>query len=330
MLASPRSKEGKSPKLELPAKRNIPAYDWLLTNMRWFYMLGVTAFLVFLIIIGVVCGLATISVALGMGRGIKVLSTINIWAAVRLLVFVLLAGSTLYTLKGTIESFGVYLASLPQLAFWNDTFADTGWQNSWTVFYWAWTITWSPFVGIFIARISKGRTIRQFVTGVLVVPATFSILWFGIFGMEAINIEMNGGGGLVDRVVGDNDIPGALFAFLEHFPLAGFVSAFSIALVAPFFVIGFFQMYALYRALREDASELPPLRTRRWKKVLPPEEAERRAGDDAEYESQYPEEEIVIDPQIDEEAPEFKDPYVNGDEDELDTSGWPTQPVISS
>ena len=148
--------------------------------------------------------------------------------------------------------------------------------------------------------------------------------------MEAINIEMNGGGGLVDRVVGDNDIPGALFAFLEHFPLAGFVSAFSIALVAPFFVIGFFQMYALYRALREDASELPPLRTRRWKKVLPPEEAERRAGDDAEYESQYPEEEIVIDPQIDEEAPEFKDPYVNGDEDELDTSGWPTQPVISS
>ena len=86
----------------------------------------------------------------------------------------------------------------------------------------------------------------------------------------------------------------------------------------------------LYRALREDASELPPLRTRRWKKVLPPEEAERRAGDDAEYESQYPEEEIVIDPQIDEEAPEFKDPYVNGDEDELDTSGWPTQPVISS
>ena len=79
-----------------------------------------------------------------------------------------------------------------------------------------------------------------------------------------------------------------------------------------------------------DASELPPLRTRRWKKVLPPEEAERRAGDDAEYESQYPEEEIVIDPQIDEEAPEFKDPYVNGDEDELDTSGWPTQPVISS
>ena len=348
-----------------------------------------------LIIIGVVCGLATISVALGMDRGLKVLSTINIWAAVGLLVFVLLAGSTLYTLKGTIESFGVYLASLPQLAFWNDTFADTGWQNSWTVFYWAWTITWSPFVGIFIARISKGRTIRQFVTGVLVVPATFSILWFGIFGMEAINIEMNGGGGLVDRVVGDNDIPGALFAFLEHFPLAGFVSAFSIALVAlffvtsvdsaalvldtmanghedfnplkqrifwsvsiaviasvllvfsgtgglgalqstivlvgfPFFVIGYFQMYALYRALREDASELPPLRTRRWKKVLPPEEAERRAGDDTEYESQYPEEEIVIDPQIDEEAPEFKDPYVNGDGDELDTTGWPTQPVISS
>ena len=200
--------------------------------MGWFYILGVTAFLVFLIIIGVVCGLATISVALGMGRGIKVLSTINIWAAVRLLVFVLLAGSTLYTLKGTIESFGVYLASLPQLAFWNDTFADTGWQNSWTVFYWAWTITWSPFVGIFIARISRGRTIREFVTGVILIPSTVTLLWFAIFGGAAITAQQNG------TDLASQPIEGQLFGLLHTLPLGNVLSIIAMTLTAIFFVSG--------------------------------------------------------------------------------------------
>src|SRR5699024_10739534 len=117
-----------------------------------------------LVIIGVVGGVAMISVALGLDRGIKRLSNFNIWMAVGLLIFVLLTGSTLFVLKGTIEALGTYMVNLPELALWNDTFADTGWQNTWTVFYWAWTISWSPFVGIFIARISKGRTIRQFVS----------------------------------------------------------------------------------------------------------------------------------------------------------------------
>ena len=120
-----------------------------------------------LIIIGVVCGLALISVSAGLEKGIKLLSNFNIVMAVLLMIFVLVAGgSTLYILKGTFESFGNYLVALPELALWNDTFADTGWQNTWTVFYWAWTITWSPFVGIFIARISRGRTVREFVSGV--------------------------------------------------------------------------------------------------------------------------------------------------------------------
>ena len=129
-----------------------------------------------LVIIGVVGGVSMISVALGLDKGIKRLSNFNIWMAVALLGFILVAGSTLTVIRGTIESLGSYLMHLPELAFWNDTFADTGWQSSWTVFYWAWTISWSPYVGIFIARISKGRTIRQFVTGVLAVPAGFSVL----------------------------------------------------------------------------------------------------------------------------------------------------------
>ena len=295
-----------------------------------------------LIIIGVVTAIAMISVGLGLERGIKVLSNVNIVSAVALLLFVLVAGgATLFMLKGTIESFGSYLYNLPELAFWNDSFADTGWQNTWTVFYWAWTITWSPFVGIFIARISRGRTIRQFVIGVLAVPSLFSVIWFGIFGYAALNIELNGEGGLVERVVDDGDIPGALFELLSHYPAAWIVSVIAIIVVIiffitsldsaalvidtmanghedynplgqrlfwalavglitatllvfsgegglealqsisiliglPFFIIAFFQMYALHRALREDAGELPPIRTREWRKVLPPEETIRR------------------------------------------------------
>ncbi|MGO1510968.1 MAG: BCCT family transporter [Actinomycetaceae bacterium] len=323
-----------------------------------------------LIIIAVVCGAALISVALGLEKGIKVLSNLNIVAAVALLLFVLLAGSTLFVMRGTIEAIGSYLVNLPELAFWNDTFADTGWQNTWTVFYWAWTISWSPFVGIFIARISKGRTVRQFVSGVLAIPAGFSVIWFGIFGFSAFDIELNGDGGLVERVVDDGDIPGALFAFLEHYPGAFLISIIAIILVVvffvtsvdsaalvtdtmanghedfnplgqrifwaiaialvtaallvfsgsdglealestiilvglPFFVIAYFQMYAMYRALREDAGELPPMRTRRWKKVLPPEELERRR-DEEEHDTT----DVVVTPEAAGAVPEMRDPYV--------------------
>ena len=322
-----------------------------------------------LIIIGVVGGVSMISVALGLDRGIKRLSNFNIAMAVALLGFILVAGSTLTVIRGTLESLGNYVMHLPELALWNDTFADSGWQSSWTVFYWAWTISWSPFVGIFIARISKGRTIRQFVTGVLAVPAGFSVLWFGIFGHSAFDIELNGEGGLVETVVEQEDVPGALFAFLEHFPAVGFVSIIAIILVTiffitsvdsaalvtdtmanghedynplgqrifwavaiavitatllvfsgsgglealeqfvvlvglPFFIMAYFQMYAIYRALREDASELPPMRTRRWKKVLPPEEIERRRYDD-----KHDAEDAVVEPEAAEEAPVMRDPY---------------------
>ncbi|GHD36051.1 multidrug DMT transporter permease [Nocardiopsis kunsanensis] len=324
-----------------------------------------------LIIIGVVGGVAMVSVALGLDRGIKRLSNFNIWLAVALLVFILVTGSTLFVLQGTVEALGTYLVALPELALWNDTFADTGWQSSWTVFYWAWTISWSPFVGIFIARISKGRTIRQFVSGVLLIPSAFSIVWFGIFGFSAFDIELNGGGGLVESVVDEGDVPGALFSFLEHYPGTFIISVIAIILVViffitsvdsaalvtdtmanghedfnplgqrifwavaiavvtatllvfsgtgglgalekivvlvglPFFVMGYFQMYAVYRALREDAGELPVMRTRTWKKVLPPEEYERRQDEDEHDTS-----DIVVEPEAIDEPPVMRDPYLD-------------------
>ncbi len=319
------------------------------------------------IIIGVTV-IALISVALGLEKGIKRLSNFNIVAAIGLMLFVLFTGATLYMIKGTIEGFGHYLTMLPELAFWNDTFDDTGWQNTWTVFYWAWTITWAPFVGLFIARISKGRTVRQFVLGVLAVPGTFSVLWFGIFGFASFDIELNGDGGLVSRVVDDEDVPGALFEFLTNFPGAAVVSVLAILLVViffttsvdsaalvmdtmtngheeeaplrqrifwgtaisvvaltllvfssgddsiramettiilvgfPFFLMGGFMMFSLYRAMREDAGELPPMRTRAWRRVLPPEEHDRRAE-----EGELTDE--VVEPECATSVPKMREPY---------------------
>ncbi|MFW6639343.1 BCCT family transporter [Nocardiopsis algeriensis] len=188
-----------------------------------------------LVLIAAVTTIAVISVATGLDVGIKWLSNINIALAVALLLFVLLAGSTLFLAKGIIESTGVYLQWLIPLSFWNDTFNNTGWQGSWTVFYWAWTITWSPFVGIFVARISRGRTIREFVLGVLAAPTAFSVVWFSVFGLSSFDIEMNQDGRLVEEVVRQGDIPGALFAFLDHYPLTTFMSVLSILIVIIFF-----------------------------------------------------------------------------------------------
>lgn len=187
------------------------------------------------LLIVIVSLVACVSVALGLDKGIKRLSNLNIAAAILLLVFVVVAGPTLYLLRGTIEAVGNYLSQLPRLALWNDAFEETdNWQGKWTVFYWAWTITWAPFVGIFIARISRGRTIREFVGGVLALPVAFSLIWFGIFGMAAFRAEEEGGG-LVDVVVGEGDVPGALFEFLSNFPWAGVMSLFSVLIVVIFF-----------------------------------------------------------------------------------------------
>lgn len=187
------------------------------------------------LLIIIVSLIACVSVALGLDKGIKRLSNLNIVAAVLLLIFVLVAGPTLYLLRGTIEAIGGYLAELPRLALWNDAFDENpGWQGGWTVFYWAWTITWAPFVGIFVARISRGRTIREFVGGVLALPVAFSLIWFGIFGMASFRAEQEHGK-LVDVVVDQGDVPGALFEFLSHFPFAPVLSLFSVIIVVIFF-----------------------------------------------------------------------------------------------
>ncbi|MGR3496381.1 BCCT family transporter [Citreimonas sp.] len=203
-----------------------------------------------ILIVAALTAVAVTSIVAGLDSGVKFLSNLNIGMAVALMVFVLIAGSTLLLLRGIVETAGLYLSNLPRLAFWNDMLAnvtpggdDWGWQGNWTVFYWAWTVTWSPFMGLFVARISKGRTIREFVLGVLFAPSLFTLVWFGIFGWQAMAFDGIGAGareqmgeaaGQLSQAVADS-IPLAMFAFLENFPFTTFLQGFAVLIVAIFF-----------------------------------------------------------------------------------------------
>lgn len=202
------------------------------------------------LILMILTGVAVASITAGLDKGIKLLSNINIGFAVLLLIFVLLTGSTLFLLRGIVETFGLYLSNLPKLAFWNDMLANTdphqdpwGWQGNWTVFYWAWTVTWSPFVGLFVARISRGRTVREFVCGVLLAPSLFTLVWFAIFGWQAMEFDgigltlretMGDSAGLISQAVSDS-VPLAMFAFFEHFPMIELIQGSAVIIVAIFF-----------------------------------------------------------------------------------------------
>ncbi|MEK2611298.1 BCCT family transporter [Pseudomonas shirazensis] len=174
----------------------------------------------------------------GIGKGIKWLSNVNMILALALAVFVFLVGPTLLMLNLLPTSIGVYIKLLPEMM--ARTSASGGpqmdsWLASWTVFYWAWWISWTPFVGMFIARISRGRTIRQFVSGVLLVPSLVSLIWFTLFGGASIDAVREGSLLLVDGVVNSNT---ALYQLLDGYPLASLTSVLVMVLVAIFFVSG--------------------------------------------------------------------------------------------
>lgn len=185
-------------------------------------------------LIGGITLIATWSVVKGLDKGIRRLSEINITIAGLLALFVLLVGPTLFIMNALLENIGYYFQYLPKLSTWNETYERTEWQHGWTIFYWSWWIAWSPFVGMFIARVSHGRTIRQFVLGVLLVPTFITFLWITIFGNTALFIEMFGGGG-ISRVVQEN-IPVSLFVLLENFPLHTITSTLGIIVIITFFV----------------------------------------------------------------------------------------------
>ncbi|MGM0533812.1 MAG: BCCT family transporter, partial [Campylobacterota bacterium] len=186
-------------------------------------------------LIAIITAMATISVVLGLDGGIKRLSEINLGLAAILVLFVLLAGPTFMLLSAFVQNIGSYLSDVVHLSFNQYMYEDSPWMGWWTLFYWAWWIAWAPFVGMFIARVSRGRTIREFVSGVLFVPVGFTFIWMTVFGNTAIEGMMDGSMAMLGEAV-SNDVSIALFKFLEHFPFGGIMSLVAVILVITFFV----------------------------------------------------------------------------------------------
>lgn len=187
------------------------------------------------IVIVLVMGAATLSVLSGADRGIRRLSELNLTVAILLMLFVMAVGPTLFLLRALVQNFGLYLDHFVMRTFTLYAYEPRAWMADWTLFYWAWWIAWSPFVGMFIARISRGRTIREFVIGVLFVPTAFTFLWMTVFGNTAIALDLGpAAGGIADAV--QANLSTALSKFLEYLPAAGVTSTLAIALVAIFFI----------------------------------------------------------------------------------------------
>lgn len=177
-----------------------------------------------------------ISAVSGVDRGIKWLSNANAIAAALLALFLFVVGPTVFILSTFTESLGGYLTHLPGMSFTLGVFGGSEWLGGWTIFYWAWWISWTPFVGMFIARISKGRTIRQFVVYVIGIPSLVSFIWFSILGGAALDLQLNQGVDMPGRLAEGTE--SALFNTLADYPLAAITTALAVFLVAIFFVTG--------------------------------------------------------------------------------------------
>ncbi|WLW67212.1 MULTISPECIES: BCCT family transporter [Psychrobacter] len=193
------------------------------------------------IIIAFVTSLACGSLMLGLDKGIKRLSDINMGLTGILLAFMVILGPTLYIFDSFIENVGNYLANIVTLSTWSEAYSNTDWQSAWTIFYWAWWVSWSPFVGVFIARISRGRTIREFVFGVLLIPMTILFFWFTTFGGVAIQMELLAGmnpevvsPGLVAAV--QADYGSAIFKLVEYYPLTKPITLLIVVMIVLWFV----------------------------------------------------------------------------------------------
>jgi choline/glycine/proline betaine transport protein len=173
---------------------------------------------------------------------------------------VLLAGPTAYALTATVDSLGLYLQRLPETAFRGTTSADAEWMGDWTLFYWGWWLAWSPFVGMFVARVSRGRTVREFVLGVLLVPTIVVALWYGVFGNMALRRALAGEDGLVTSAV--EDIPVAIFEFFTAFPLTSLLSVAGLVVIAIYFVTSSDSASFVIDMLASGGDEDPPVGTR--------------------------------------------------------------------
>ncbi|MEC7689860.1 BCCT family transporter [Alteromonas sp. RKMC-009] len=182
-----------------------------------------------------VVGIAIISVTTGLDKGIRRLSEANMLLAVALLVFVLVLGPTVFLLQAYLQNMGAYTSDIVRNTLNLFAYAKTDWIGGWTIFYWGWWLAWAPFVGLFIARISYGRTIREFVMGVLLIPTAFTLLWMTVFGNTAIDMVLVQGKDALASMVNE-DTSVALFVFLENFPFSSVLTLLAVLMVVIFFV----------------------------------------------------------------------------------------------
>lgn len=216
-----------------------------------------------IVLIAMITGMATISVVAGLDAGIRRISELNMFLALLLLSFVLLAGPTASLLGGFVQNVGNYLSNVVFLTFNLYAYEPNEWMGDWTLFYWGWWISWSPFVGMFIARISRGRTIREFILGVLLIPAGFTFLWLSVFGNSALFIELGNQGGQIAEAV-TQDMPTALYVFLERLPWTTLVSLLATMLVVTFFVTSSDSGSLVIDIITSGGDEDPPT----WQRVF--------------------------------------------------------------
>jgi len=182
-----------------------------------------------------ITALATVSVVTGLKGGIRLLSSFNLGLAGLLLLFVLLCGPTVFILDLFTSSLGYYLQKLPGTSLLIDPGTEDAWQANWTLFYWSWWISWSPFVGVFVARISRGRTIREFLLAALLVPSLLGFLWFSALGGTGIALTQAGVGGIAEAAT--DDIKGSsFFAVLRTLPFSDLTVILAVVLIVVFFV----------------------------------------------------------------------------------------------
>ena len=207
---------------------------------------------------------ATVSVVTGVNKGIRRLSEANMAMATLLLLFIFLVGPTVFLLSTFVQSVGNYASSLVRMTFRTDAFIGLEWQKGWTMFYWGWWISWSPFVGMFIARVSRGRTIREFIAGVLLVPALLTFFWMVVFGGTAIHLDrLPEVEGALSAAVTDN-LPTAVFVMLNQLPLSIIAAGLTVLVVAIFFVTSSDSGSLVVDILTSGgASDSPP-----WQKVF--------------------------------------------------------------
>ena len=196
-----------------------------------------------IILIIIITAIATASVVLGVDKGIRRLSNLNVIIAGLLLAFIIIAGPTQFIMDGFVQNIGQYLNDFFFLSFWTETYTGGHWQNGWTVFYWGWWIAWSPFVGTFLARISYGRTIREFIIAVLLVTTGVTFLWLSTFGGTALYMEIHHVADLASAV--QADISKALYVFLAAIPSIDHVVfprwlSLAVAALSTVAIVGFF------------------------------------------------------------------------------------------